>query len=513
MALTLGYERFARFALSPTGAVEGLVDPVTGRTYSIAASTSKPTMVKIVCGNSIAARCKYGTYFNLDNDVELSNMLAGAPMTSKIMTASTRADKFGSYGYSSQTLPTILADLQAQWIAPLNTAGIYPDLVVGHSLLENDIAGGATVAAMQASLSQWINLVQATWPGAIIHLVCPRPSLSYDTSAKVAAYQAIRDHYLTLDDAAAIFVSRADAYESTTSPGTPIVGGITGSISGTTLTVTAVDAGTVLSVGQTIIGAAAGTLITAMGGTGTGGVGTYTITNNATPIASQAFSIGIYTDASVHPNARGALKNARQQAATLRRIGRVWKPNYIRTYSTNAALSGTGAASGTNVSGTVPTSTTCTGSANGTFVVSADQPGYTQTTTANAITAAAFIDLSTSNFTGLAITTSGVNAQLSMFAQIEIVAGAENIASIQLEPRFYKVDGSNEFIYHIQAQSPDAEPDWEDGDILTIRTQPMMTTTASAINNANNYLRLKAKRAGGTSTFKVHQQGFGVIVE
>lgn len=72
---------------------------------------------------------------------------------------------------------------------------------------------------------------------------------------------------------------------------------VTGSISGTTLTVTAVTSGT-LSVGQFLCDATgnntnvlAGTTITALG-TGTGGVGTYTVSVSQT-VASQ--SIGAYT--------------------------------------------------------------------------------------------------------------------------------------------------------------------------------------------------------------------------
>lgn len=67
---------------------------------------------------------------------------------------------------------------------------------------------------------------------------------------------------------------------------------VTGSISGTTLTVSAVSSGT-LAVGQPIAGTGvtAGTYITALG-TGTGGVGTYTVNN------SQTVASGTLTSAS-----------------------------------------------------------------------------------------------------------------------------------------------------------------------------------------------------------------------
>ncbi|MEX3961016.1 hypothetical protein AB4Y42_02180 [Paraburkholderia sp. EG286B] len=60
----------------------------------------------------------------------------------------------------------------------------------------------------------------------------------------------------------------------------PLAASFTGSISGTTLTVSAVASGS-LAVGQYLQGAAPGTTITALG-TGTGGVGTYTVSISQT---------------------------------------------------------------------------------------------------------------------------------------------------------------------------------------------------------------------------------------
>ena len=67
---------------------------------------------------------------------------------------------------------------------------------------------------------------------------------------------------------------------------------VTGAISGTTLTVSAVAAGNV-AVGQTVGGASAGTVITALG-TGTGGTGTYTV-NNSQTLASTTLRLGATT--------------------------------------------------------------------------------------------------------------------------------------------------------------------------------------------------------------------------
>ena len=74
----------------------------------------------------------------------------------------------------------------------------------------------------------------------------------------------------------------------------PTAASFTGSISTTTLTVTAVASGT-LAVGQVIVGASAGTVISALG-SGTGGTGTYTVTVSQTLgsgalTTSESFSI------------------------------------------------------------------------------------------------------------------------------------------------------------------------------------------------------------------------------
>lgn len=65
---------------------------------------------------------------------------------------------------------------------------------------------------------------------------------------------------------------------------------VTGSISGTTLTVSGVTSGTV-AVGQMVVGATAGTAITALG-TGTGGIGTYTV-NIVQTVATGALTCAV----------------------------------------------------------------------------------------------------------------------------------------------------------------------------------------------------------------------------
>ncbi|WP_347558567.1 hypothetical protein [Robbsia sp. KACC 23696] len=96
---------------------------------------------------------------------------------------------------------------------------------------------------------------------------------------------------------------------------------VTGSISGNTLTVTAVTSG-VLAVGQTITGTgiAAGTTISALG-TGTGGVGTYTLSGTAQTVASETITAsgGVLTVSAVTSGTLGlgdALTGANVSAGT-----------------------------------------------------------------------------------------------------------------------------------------------------------------------------------------------------
>jgi len=411
-----------------------------GLTYGLGSATPKPQMTAIVIGNSIAAQAKIqSTYWLTASEVHQADILAGAPLRWKRMTATIRMDLYGAYGYSGQTLPTILADLPAQVWGQLRTSGVVPDIIIAPALLENDIAAGATVAAMQASLSQFIRDAQGRYSGAVLLLATPHVSFSYDTAAKVLAYQQIRDHMLTLDDAHSIFVSRIDGYENPDSPGTPL--GTSGS--------------------------------------------------------------PIYTDSTVHPNAKGAVVNARVIAATLRRISSKWKTTYP-VNSTNMAMDGTGAASGTNVSGTVPTSVTVSGSANATSIVcTAEQPGLLMAITVAAGTAPNPIDVSTFNFGTLAIS----GAEISPFVEIELVSGAENLHNIELMVR--DVTTAN-WIYYVQNQSNHLQPDWINGDVLTLR-MPTALVASITTGNAAVYIKPLPKYQGGTTIFRIRAQGIGLV--
>lgn len=408
--------------------------------YGFSAATPKTQLTTLLLGNSIANQSKWSTsYWQTHSEMSLANMLCGSPMRFKRVTATTRMDAYCAYGYSGKRLPEILADLEGQVFATLRTAAIVPELVVGMALLENDIASGATTDSMISSLTQFLRDIKGRFPGAIIMLCTPRVSFSYNTAAAVLAYQTIRDYMLALDDGYSIFTARVDGYENPLSLGTPL---------------------------------------------GTSGA-------------------PIYTDGSVHPNARGALINARAIAKCLKRLSTVWQTGY-QANSTNMALGGTGAASGTNVSGTVPTSTAVSGSAAATsFVCTAEQPGLLMTITVPVDAGPNPLDISSLNFGSLAVT----GTEVSPFIEVELVSGAENLHGIEIMARD---TGTATWFYLIRNQANDKLPDWLNGDILT-QVIPPLPVSAFTSGACTVYIRPLMKYTGGACTFRVRSQGVGLV--
>lgn len=472
-----------------------------------AGPSGKTAMLTVVCGNSIAVISKVSSgTFLVASDIQHANYLAGSPMRFALMTATTRSDAYGTYGYSGQTLPTIVADLSTQWHDQIAGAGVRPELVVGHSLLENDVAAGATVAAMAANLTSWIRLVRVWWPGCVILLLTPRPSLSNNTPTLVANFQAITAYMLSLDNGADIFVCQMNAYESAALPGTPIVGNVTGSRSGTALTVSTTDV--VLGVGDTLVTDAANACKITAYGTGTGGAGTYTVSVTGSP-STTTWTVAQHTDMTVHPTARGAMANARKIAQTFARIGAgAWVQPCVGAISTGTLgiLAGTAAASGTNVSGTVPTGCSLSGSANGTFVSTALQPGWEITVNNNA--QGYKTDLST--FTHSTMTQIANAALVSPFCVVQIVSGAANLSHLQFTPRqwYGTAGGSNGFAGGILMQTSDQDGVYQDGDILTMVCQPIAPPSGGFTQVTNYFRATLAFRAGtGAVTLRILETG------
>jgi lysophospholipase L1-like esterase len=403
--------------------------------------TSLPPMVTVATGNSITRQSQWDPadngYWHTNSEIHLANALSGSPMIFNRIKPTTRTDTWGIYGYSGQTLPGILADLPVQFFAPLEAAGIVPGLVIGNALLENDIAGDASVIQMQSSLTQWLGNMRQRWPGARILLCTPHPNTNYNTPSRVSNYLAMRDYIGGLDDGSTIFVARTDAYENPSAPGTPLPG--------------------------------------------------YTV-----------------QDDGIHPNAKGAMLLARSMASALLRIASKWtQPSYIDV-STNIMFSGSQPAYGTGVSGTVPTGTGINWQ-NGTFVATAENPDFTlQVTTAP--TTGRVLDLGTFNMGPLSLHAK----QVSPFLVVQIVSGAANLRSVELAPRMFYGGQKNSFLNYIKDYSNDAEPDFVDGDIFTLREPPLVPPSGS-ISAVNIYVRCVMKLAGGATTLRFISGGMGIV--
>lgn len=389
-------------------------------------------LLTVVCGNSIAAAAKHdGIKYTFRSEHTVANVLCGAPMRFGRMTASTRCDLHGIYGYSGQQLDTITSDMASQWIATINAASVTPELAIGVALVENDIASGISFSTIQSRIQAWVAAVQAAWPGIKIIIATPHPSFTYDSGAKVLVYQQTRDYILSLDNGSTIYASRFDGYEDSGSPGTPLAG---------------------------------------------------------------------YTDASVHPNAKGAMVTARALGETVRRI----ITPVLAVSGSSITLPGTSSATGTGVSGTKPTSSTIAGSANGTFVSTALQPGWRIVITRTAGGATPGTDLGLANCPADAI--AGSPATLSPYLKMRIISGAANIRSLLLEPRILD-GGGNTFQYYLGMETADALPGWLDGDVLTFLSPPKAPNSGS-ITQLINYIRYTMINQDAPATVEVVESGY-----
>lgn len=193
-------------------------------------------LLTVTMGNSINAGLNNGTtrsnsagadplgWWSWGSDVFIANMLGGGIMRFGRITSTTQSDKWGQFSHSGNRLDQINAELEVQLYTPLVSAGLKPDLIVGHSLLENDIAQGGTFAQCVQRLQIWLLNAQGRYPTARIWLCTPRPSFSYNTPAIVAVYQQVTAYMLALDNGRDIFVSQMNGYENPASPGIPLTG-------------------------------------------------------------------------------------------------------------------------------------------------------------------------------------------------------------------------------------------------------------------------------------------------
>jgi hypothetical protein len=254
---------------APATSVGILVGDPTSLGYG-GAITLSPTGVQILGGAA--------------GDTGTVNLSGGIDVTGAVQATSVDAQSTGIMVAAGSAVGTILNNnsisgaVTAQ--GPTTALGIfiYPGASVT-SVVNNGILTGVITA--QASTSG-----QA---GALIDASGTLTSVT-NTGTIFAGIIPTDQNFVVGGAAVAIDVSRSTSgVNITQSPSTTFEGNpnasFTGSISGTVLTVTAVSAGTVL-VGETVTGTgiAAGTTITSED-TGTGGVGTYVLSNSQTVAA------------------------------------------------------------------------------------------------------------------------------------------------------------------------------------------------------------------------------------
>ena len=405
----------ATYATDSSGNVVGLVNPKNNGTIGL--NTAKPAMKTIVIGNSITYNSQYNLAPNLlgwiwVSEIMLANMFSNQSMTFPKITASTRADAYGNYGYSGAQLATMLADLQSQLFTPLQTANEIPDLIIGHGLLENDLGSGNTYTSMVKGINQFVTEVTRRYPKAVLILCTPHPSFSYNTPTIVSNYQQIRDYILSLDNGNNIFVARLDTYENPSSPATPLSG---------------------------------------------------------------------FTDATVHPNTKGAMRNARVIASTIKRISQYFTKNFY-CISGNMPYSGTGAAAGTNVTGTVPTGVFTGGYATaGSSVVSlAEQPYWNITATMAGTGVEPPNNMGSFQNATITIPNATATTRISPFIEVEIISGAENISAIEMQTTFTGSTSGSVNSTYIKRNTNDGMVEFQNGDSLFIMRPEALVTDFSA---------------------------------
>jgi RHS repeat-associated protein len=160
---------------------------------------------------------------------------------------------------------------------------------VSQSASSAALTAAATTAIATGSISGTTLTVTATASGALaVGQVLVGPGVAPGTVISALGTGTGGTGTYTLGTSQTVGATTLAAISAPTAPAF-----VTGSISGTTLTITAVTSGTV-ALGQKVLGATPGTVITAFG-TGTGGTGTYTVSVSQST-SSAALSLGFFSE-------------------------------------------------------------------------------------------------------------------------------------------------------------------------------------------------------------------------
>lgn len=156
--------------------------------------------------------------------------------------------------------------------------------------------------------------------------------------------------------------------QAATNTNTVTAASFTATFSGTTMSVSAVSAGT-LAVGQAVVGASAGTTITALG-TGTGGTGTYTVSVSQTNGTATAYTSTTTATTAITGQVATVTGSISTTTLTVSAVT-------SGTLAIGQTISGTGVTAGTKIIGFISGS-----GGTGTYVVSASQTVASTTITA-----------------------------------------------------------------------------------------------------------------------------------
>ncbi|MCK9622599.1 MAG: hypothetical protein M0R47_18945 [Methylobacter sp.] len=501
-------------------------------------------LITVGIGNSIAAANKIDNLsgaLRYQNEQFLTSALLGGGLDFPETGAfgymggvTSWMDAHGWYGHGGKTSSQMLAEIDSEFFNKLKKAGVSPDFIWFHSLFENDYdnANNLTVAESLSNLDAYIATAQALWPKVISLVAKHRPTASINITganrAKIPVLNAALNAY---DDGDNVLVYDPGAeYADSSDPTFPRYITATGSISGTTLTIESVNGvidradGICLTPGTGVV-----TYVTNIGTT-QGGPGVYTINNGDALSAAAGSTLYIYqhVDTQVHPSAKSNMLTAKAAANKIaQRFGRhFFHENLV--VSANLNLTGSAAATGTDVVGgsTLPTGVTAgtrefTGSAitytalgQGFRIkvehptMSGGVPQHSGTLTLN--NGAAGINLATLGFPAA--------DAFEMFVKLKIIQGGQWIHRFSISSRTYRAtqDAATELTLFSSGQSGYNALSPADGIELTL-TSPIIRCVghgANYITALGSYISMFLTSATPTDAVievEIMQQGLQLI--
>lgn len=393
---------------------------------SVSRAVAAPPVVVFV-GNSITnygfeiGSGTTGGYTNVSEQA-YALQLAG-PCVSRVasvLTADASLNPTGDFGHQAVTLSgTILAEMQSLYFPALDLAGVVPGIVVGHSLIENDIANDVAAATITTAIGAWVLVVQEKYPNCSILLCTPRPDGRLQSnSTRIACANTVRDYMLSLENYSTIRVVNLSnsEYLDPTDPWTPLSG--------------------------------------------------YTYSSNT----SDAI-----TTKSVHPRQNASYINGKRIAAGIRLLAGSTSFAPVPMKSINDTLTGSTSVATTRVTGTGPTNSSVSvvpTQADASLVCLALQPGWRATFTPGANSVDAF-ELRLAAYTPLKYPRTW-----APYVVVKIVSGAESICCLDALSVTSYTTGTpaNQTRHAIRNQaftSPSVlNAAYANGDVLTLATQP-----------------------------------------